>query len=573
MTLLSYPDPAERMGVSGFSRADDCVLPGEVIAERYRLDRLLMRSGPAMTWLATDANLGRPVLVHVVTAGASGINELLTAAQSAGSTTDAVFLRVLDADRVRGERYGAYVLCEYAAGASLEVVLRDGPLAAAEASAIARDIAGGLVSLHRHGQGHGHLSPRTVLLTSSGSAKVVGFLLEDALGGPVLGTAPGTAPGRGGGRDDVAAVGRLLYAMLLARWPAADAYGMASGPVDDYGRLFAPHQVDPTIPEPLSAVVQAVLTPGLGELPPIRTASELSDALASASGVVDTLDGRLTLPGLTTDAVRRFGGTQEPLPMPTPPPNVAHAARPAPVAPSLRTLPPALWSPQSPTISLPDAPGPAARPPSTPAEPHAVPEPPRSADALRAHRRRFWTPHRTLVAAFVLVALVLGAVIIRAVVGPGHQAVASVGVRDFDPKADGGDDAENTAMAKLAIDGQASTSWRTERYGKSASFNGRKPGVGLVLDLGAVKSVSSVKVTLAGASNVEFRTPSGSDASMRSQADWTPQAASKAASGEVVLAPAKPVSTRYVLVYLTALPDLGGGQGFQGEIAEIVVMS
>ncbi len=67
---------------------------------------------------------------------------------------------------------------------------------------------------------------------------------------------------------------------------------------------------------------------------------------------------------------------------------------------------------------------------------------------------------------------------------------------DFDPEGDG---AENHREVGLAIDGDPATGWRTLTYRGSAALGGLKSGVGLVLDLGANHTVSSVQVTLVGA--------------------------------------------------------------------------
>jgi hypothetical protein len=55
-----------------------------------------------------------------------------------------------------------------------------------------------------------------------------------------------------------------------------------------------------------------------------------------------------------------------------------------------------------------------------------------------------------------------------------------------------------------AVDGDAATVWRTERY-RSAAFGGLKPGVGLLVDLGAPTPVSSVELTTLPGTTVELR--------------------------------------------------------------------
>ena len=65
---------------------------------------------------------------------------------------------------------------------------------------------------------------------------------------------------------------------------------------------------------------------------------------------------------------------------------------------------------------------------------------------------------------------------------------------DFDPSALGGDDSENGGRVGRVIDGQPQTFWTTERYSGSADFNGNKPGVGVILDLGQEREVGQAQV-------------------------------------------------------------------------------
>ena len=69
------------------------------------------------------------------------------------------------------------------------------------------------------------------------------------------------------------------------------------------------------------------------------------------------------------------------------------------------------------------------------------------------------------------------------------RLVPVAGAHSFDP--DGGGSGENDRLAAAAVDGQATTGWRTETYG-SRAFGNLKKGVGLVLDLGSPTTVDRV---------------------------------------------------------------------------------
>lgn len=141
---------------------------------------------------------------------------------------------------------------------------------------------------------------------------------------------------------------------------------------------------------------------------------------------------------------------------------------------------------------------------------------------------------------------------------PGATAVAtpldlrSVRVRDFDPAGDG---LENPDQAVNATDGDATTAWSTSRY-RSAAFSGLKPGVGLLLDLGAVRTVHTVQVafTVSGAA-VELRA-----AEVLPRRAEDARVVAQASDGQVAtLDPAAPLRARFLVLWITRLPKDGDG--------------
>ena len=60
---------------------------GTVLAARYRLEELLAESRPTVTWRAFDQVLSRSVLVHLLSPGDAGADDLLAAARRASVAT------------------------------------------------------------------------------------------------------------------------------------------------------------------------------------------------------------------------------------------------------------------------------------------------------------------------------------------------------------------------------------------------------------------------------------------------------------------------------------------------------
>ena len=105
-------------------------------------------------------------------------------------------------------------------------------------------------------------------------------------------------------------------------------------------------------------------------------------------------------------------------------------------------------------------------------------------------------------------------------------------------------------------------------------MGGEKPGVGLVLDLGQPVQIGEVEVNFAAAGeNVELRVPAKEatdKAPMDRQAQWKAVANAEGAAEKTVLKPSEPVTSRYLLVYLTKLPEVSKDR-YSATINEIVV--
>lgn len=137
---------------------------------------------------------------------------------------------------------------------------------------------------------------------------------------------------------------------------------------------------------------------------------------------------------------------------------------------------------------------------------------------------------------------------------PSAPRIRIVGVRlaaagTYDPE---GDRAENDAEAPLAVDDDARTSWSTESY---QSFF--KQGVGLVLDAGAVRRLQRLDL-VTGTPGVSAAVRVG-DAP---EGPFRPAAAARTLATTTRI-PLGGVRGRYVVVWITAIPDGGAA-----EIAE-----
>jgi hypothetical protein len=113
---------------------------------------------------------------------------------------------------------------------------------------------------------------------------------------------------------------------------------------------------------------------------------------------------------------------------------------------------------------------------------------------------------------------------------------------------------------------QQGEQWRTQTY-RTAAFGNLKPGVGLLLDLGAAHSVQSVSFDAGpGPLTVELR---AGDAASRSPEDFTAVGSPTTAAGATTLDGRSGGSHRYWMVWITELAATDGG--YRAVLSEPVV--
>jgi eukaryotic-like serine/threonine-protein kinase len=201
-------------------------MPSDVIAGRFRLERLLGRGGMSEVWLAHDLELERPVAVKLLSSAGTA-PRFEREARSAASLSHPNIVGVFDYGQVDGR---PYLVLEYVPGGTLAERL-SAPVPDEEVAEIARDIAAGLAHAHEHGIVHRDLKPSNVLFDGEERAKIADFGVARALSdatltttGAVVGTAQYMAPeqasgGEVGPESDVYAFGVILFELLTGRPP------------------------------------------------------------------------------------------------------------------------------------------------------------------------------------------------------------------------------------------------------------------------------------------------------------------------------------------------------------------
>ncbi|MDT0342155.1 protein kinase family protein [Streptomyces litchfieldiae] len=504
---------------------------GHRLAKRYRLEECITRLDGFSSWRAVDEKLRRAVGIHVLPATHERARAVLSAARSTALLGDLRFVQVLDAVEENGQ---VHVVHEWLSDAvPLSTVLHNGPLDAHEAYALAGQVAQAMAAAHRKDLAHLRLTPATVLRTGPGQFRIRGLAVDAALRGIT------SADPR---RADTEAIGALLYAALTQRWPYGEgAYGLSGVAGLSKGSrdsLATPEQVRAGIHRGLSELAMRALdnngATATSQEPPFTSPEELSQALAALPRIPPPDPTPTALAGFQHTTFQR--GTL--------------AAGRTPVAAPARTAP-------------------------TPAAPPALPG--RTGTVLK------WGVSALLIAALGLGSWQLADALLKGdspaeaappTAPPEEQEeeppapgpVEVTDITEFDPEGTGS--GQNPESAPAAIDGDPGTFWHTKNY-YGPSFGNLKEGLGLILDLGEAREISSVTVETIGETTVEFRAAGPEVTEMPDALDAFPRLAE--GTGEsLTLRAEESIKTRFVLVWLTELPQ-GDDGNYRGHITDITV--
>ncbi|WP_151773504.1 protein kinase domain-containing protein [Streptomyces abyssomicinicus] len=276
-----------------------------VLADRYRLVRLLGQGGMGEVWEGRDEVLGRAVAVKVISVLAGG-----------GSAADEARARFLREARITAalqhphivtvhdlgtattaEGSTPFLVMELLRGEGLEAAVRRGPVGGADAARWGGQICEALAEAHAAGVMHRDIKPANLFVETSGRVKVLDFGIARAADpaaadgrltrtGLLVGTAAYMAPEQARGHpeqaSDLYAVGCVLFELRTGRLPftAPDALGFLTAHLNDAPP--APSSVAPDVSPAWDRLILRLLAKD----PRARygSAGELADALRELDG-------------------------------------------------------------------------------------------------------------------------------------------------------------------------------------------------------------------------------------------------------------------------------------------------
>jgi Protein kinase domain len=257
--------------------------PGQVLAQRYRVQRLIGKGGMGAVYLADDEVLGELVALKVISSAWASDEPAMVArfrreAAAARKVSSPSVIRIHDLGEARPGLL--YLSMEYFAGRTLsEVIAQRGVVPMKDVQDILQQVGAGLEAAHAVGVIHRDLKPSNVLVGERGTVKIIDFgLATTAVGdgltatGAILGTPHYMAPEQLRGkpvdaRTDVYAFGALAYHLVTGRPPFAGDNAIAIGFAHLSETPTPAGQLRKDVPATLDAAIMAALAKEPAERP------------------------------------------------------------------------------------------------------------------------------------------------------------------------------------------------------------------------------------------------------------------------------------------------------------------
>jgi serine/threonine-protein kinase len=490
------------------------------LGDRYELREPIASGGAAIVWLAYDQHLARPVAIKLLhphhANDATVVERFERESRSAAQLNHPNAVRIYDTGR---EDDLVFLVMEHVDGPSLREVMSDrGRLEPVVVAAIGEQVASALGAAHAHGLVHRDIKPANILLAADGTVKVTDFGIAKALSGS---DATLTTPGTVVGTAAYVAPEQLQDTIVDAR---ADIYA-------------------------LGVVLHECLTgrPAFsGDTPTATAAMRLSHDLLPPRQL------RADVPRALDDIVAR-ATQREPIDRYTDGSVMASA---------LAAL--VASKPSDVTSSLVET--------DREQDLEVVPVDQRPYSGSMPSTRQEYARRlaAALIGGFVLALVAYFATQALRDEEPAPTTEAApwevAETQVFDPSSPGGGD--NLDVAARATDGDPQTAWTTNTY-SDRTFGDRKPGIGLVVDLGQDVEVRSITLELVrGGIDVELYAAEelpDTDAGLEA---WGEPRAAQADIRTQQTFQLSPTTRRYWMIWITELSADSSGD-YLAEIAEV----
>ncbi len=492
---------------------------------------------PVQLWRGRDEILERFVSIRLMRSDDSRITAVLGAAQAAAMAEDRRLLRLLDVLSINATfedpAYTA-IISEWSTGTPLDQALRDrdgDPFDADQSLEQVANIAWALSAALKVNLEHGRLRPSAIFILDSNEIAVRGLAVDYALFGPLF----PRGPGDDSTKNDVDGLGSLLYCFTTGLWPYPINASLPI-PTEQIDVPFTP-KTGKHVPLPSSIraniprAVDDLVSRSVWGSPRARGVTRIQDSLGFANAIASARDylapvSTTTVRGPVMSAVnspatyikRGLGGL------------AAVALVVAIMYFGITLLINSSKNSDNPTVVG-------------------------GSGITSEQATEILTSPATP--------------FIEIEISDSEKSLPVIATRSFDPRGgnEGVNGTERELQAANATDSDQFSAWTTKAY--PTRTLGKKGGVGLIIDLGESVPVQGVSLGLVGyGTDLQVRI---SEEILADPDLWTKLVSIDQAGPQIDLRAPRPVTGRYVLIWLTGIPPTVSGNAFRGGISNVTV--
>ena len=301
-------------------------LTGELIDNRYLLQRLIASGGMASIYSALDTRLDRPVAVKIMHAHLANdeafVSRFIKEAKATAALSHPNIVSIQDQGWNQGGPPAVFIVMELVEGTTLRDLLNESsPLSIEQAFQIINPVLSALSAAHKIGIIHRDIKPENILISKDGRIKVADFGLArntsmaqtmTAESSVILGSVSYLSPeqvqrGVADSRSDIYAIGILIFEMLTGSKPydGETPIQIAYRHVND--RIPELVKIKSDIPKNLSDLIFSATSPNPDLRP--RDAEELLNSMRQIQVEIDPkrrqMSLELDIPPLATKPSKR----------------------------------------------------------------------------------------------------------------------------------------------------------------------------------------------------------------------------------------------------------------------------
>jgi len=293
-TMTAPPTPSARPPPAATPTG---LLPGDMLANRYRIQRLLGKGGMGAVYLAHDEVLADIVALKIISSAwasdeAAMVDRFKREAAAARKVSSPNVIRIHDLGEARPGML--YLSMEYVHGRTLaDVISSRGLVPIADCIDILDQICTGLEAAHQAGVIHRDLKPGNVLVSERNAVKIIDFGLAKATAadgmtatGMLMGTPYYMSPEQVRGRrvdasSDIYSLGALAYHLVTGRPPFSGENAIAVGFAHLSETAVPPRQLRPELEAELEGTIVRSLAKEPGDRP--RSASDFRASMTGSA--------------------------------------------------------------------------------------------------------------------------------------------------------------------------------------------------------------------------------------------------------------------------------------------------